>query len=191
MTSQLLSSGSWPTRSGLDRRATAARYVLECARDDPTLQLPLPTESSLSMPWNILSVYVVQAWSTLRVIYPSPRHISREGCTQRVARPTRRHLCQHRSCLAHCNHLAFTPRYSANSLLTDPQDSLRWPTRRMHALRAEQNAMSDNGPYHWTRHSTRSCRGHGVGEHVLAQTDSRATRTTEGEWRRAASPASV
>lgn len=52
---------------------------------------------------------------------------------------------------------------------TGAQDPLRRPTRRMHTMRAEQDAMSHHRPNHRTRHSTRPRGGHGVGELVPAR----------------------
>jgi hypothetical protein len=72
-----------------------------------------------------------------------------DRCKVRLS-PTRPHLPRPSVAreLQHCNAA------TANAC-PDPQDSLRWPARGMHALRAEQDAVPDDGPHHRPRHGAR------------------------------------
>jgi hypothetical protein len=124
-----------------------------------------PLQSALSLG--------LRRWSGCSLLQLSRHHTSRD-------RPTRRevganlgmaplHLPTHLKCnLSSAQH-------RANDQTLDPQDSLRWPARGMHALRAEQNAMCHHRSHHRAPQGARPRRGHRDGEHISAQSDSRSS----------------
>jgi hypothetical protein len=108
----------------------------------------------------------LRRWSGCSLLQLGRHHTARDRpmCREAGANLTMAplHLPTHLKCnLSSAQH-------RANDQILDPQDSLRWSARGMHAMRAEQNAMCYHRSHHRAPQGARPRRGHGDGEHIPA-----------------------